>query len=243
MKFLKKHYKFLIFILICLTIFLIFKINNHHNMNYTSLGDSFSLGEDAYGRIDYGYSDYVKDYLANENKLNRYIKSFSTKQTSINSLYQDIVTNKKIKLDNHEVNIKQTLRETNILTLSVGLNDLIYQLSITQNLTEGVIDKIIFEIEKDFNRLITEIKKYYTQDIYVVGYYNIYPENQLYEKSIKKLNKIYKNNKDVIYIDTYTLFENNKEYLPNFFNYHPNREGNVAISKLIIEKITKKLEK
>lgn len=243
MKFLQKHYKFLIFILVCLTIFLIFKSNNHHNINYTSLGDSFALGEDSYGRIDYGYSDYVKDYLADKNKLNRYIKSFSTKQTSINSLYQEIIVNKKITLDGHEVNIKQTLRESNILTLSVGLNDLIYQLSITQNITDGVIDRIILGIEEDFDRLIAEIKKYYTQDIYVVGYYNIYPESKLYEKSIKKLNQIYKNNKDVIYVDTYDLFENNKEYLPNFLNYHPSREGNEATSKLIIEKVSKKLEK
>ncbi len=146
MKFLKKHYKFLIFILVCLTIFLIFKINNHHNINYTSLGDSFALGEDAYGRVDYGYSDYVKDYLADEDMLNHYMKSFSTKETSINSLYQEIIVNKKITLNNHEMNIKHTLRESNILTLSVGLNDLIYQLCITQNITDGAIDKIILYI-------------------------------------------------------------------------------------------------
>lgn len=243
MKFLKKHYKFLIFVLVCLTIFLIYKINNHHNINYTALGDGFALGTDAYGQVDYGYSDYVKDYLAVENKLNQYIKTFSTKETSINSLYQDIAINKRITLDNREINIKHTLRESNILTLSIGLNDLIYQLSITQNITDRTIDEIILNIEKDFNRLIQEIKKYYMQDIYVVGYYNIYPENKLYEKAIRKLNKIYQNNEDVIYIDTYTLFENNEEYLPNFFNYYPSREGNEAISKLVIEKITKKLEK
>ncbi len=175
MKFIKKHYKFLIFILICLTIYFIFKVNNHNNINYTSLGDSFALGEDAYGRIDYGYSDYVKDYLKEEEKLNRYIKSFSTKETSINSLYQEIMTNKKIILNNHSINLKQTLRESNIITLSVGLNDLLYQLSITQNITDSKLNRIITSIEKDFTRLITEIKKYYPQEIYVIGYYNIYP--------------------------------------------------------------------
>ncbi len=243
MHFIKKHSKLLIFILVCLSIFLIFKLNNHHNITYMSLGDSFALGENAYSQVDYGYSDYVKDYLSEEQKLNKYIKSFSKKDASISSLYQDIVLNKKIVLDEKEYNIKQTLRESNILTISIGLNDLIYKLSIANSLNDTTIDRIISEIEADFNQLITEIRKYYPNDIYVVGYYNVYKDSYLFEKAIKKLNEIYQNNDDVIYIDTYELFQDNENYLPNFINYYPTRQGYEAISKQIITKIIKKLEK
>lgn len=174
MKFLKKHYKLIITILVIILIFLIFKINNQNNQSYLSLGDGFALGKDSYGQIDYGYSDYVKDYLQKNNYLNKYIKSFSEETMSITSLKEMIGTNKKINLNNHELNIRQTLRESTILTLSIGLNDLLYQLSISDNVTNNNIDIIINNIEKSFKELIIEIKKYYQYDIYVIGYYNIY---------------------------------------------------------------------
>lgn len=243
MNFIKKHHKLLIFILICITIFLIFKTNNHHNINYTVLGDNFALGKNAYGQIDYGYSDYIKDYLTENSKINKYIKSFARNDSSINNLYQDIIINKNIKINNESYNLKQTLRESNILTLSVGLNDLIYQISISENITSSEIERILNKIEDDFNKLINEIKKYYMNDIYVIGYYNIYPDNKIYQQAIKKLNDIYKSNKNVIYIDIYDLFNDNLIYFPQITNYYPSREGYEAISLEIIRKMRKKLEK
>ena len=217
MKFLKKHYKLLVFILVCLSIFLIFKENNNHNINYTAIGDNFALGENAYGQVDYGYSDYIKDYLSENLKLNKYTKAFSKKDASINSLYQDISLNKKVLQDGKIINIKQTLRESNI--------------------------EIISSIELDFNQLIKEIRKYYKKDIYIIGYYNIDSNTNKYQDAIKKLNKVYQSNSEVIYIDTYNLFKNNQEYQPNFLNYYPTKEGYKAISKEITIKIAKTLEK
>lgn len=243
MKFLKKHYKLLVFIIVCLSIFLIFKENNNHNINYTAIGDNFALGENAYGQVDYGYSDYIKDYLSENLKLNKYTKAFSKKDASINSLYQDISLNKKVLQDGKIINIKQTLRESNIVTISVGLNDLIYKICITNNLTESKLDEIISSIELDFNQLIKEIRKYYKKDIYIIGYYNIDSNTNKYQDAIKKLNKVYQSNSEVIYIDTYNLFKNNQEYQPNFLNYYPTKEGYKAISKEITIKIAKTLEK
>ena len=53
MKFIKKHYKLFISILVCLLVFLIFKENNKNNQNYLSLGYGFALGKDSYGQVDY----------------------------------------------------------------------------------------------------------------------------------------------------------------------------------------------
>lgn len=242
MKFLKKHYKLIITILVIILIFLIFKINNQNNQSYLSLGDGFALGKDSYGQIDYGYSDYVKDYLQKNNYLNKYIKSFSEETMSITSLKEMIGTNKKINLNNHELNIRQTLRESTILTLSIGLNDLLYQLSISDNVTNNNIDIIINNIEKSFKELIIEIKKYYQYDIYVIGYYNIYDNNSPQNKGIIKLNDIFRKNKDVIYIDTYSIFKNNKSYRSRKQSIYPNRYGYQAISVEIIDKMSKKLD-
>ena len=161
MKFIKKHYKLFISILVCLLVFVIFKENNKNNQNYLSLGDGFALGKDSYGQVDYGYSDYLKDYLQKNEYLNRYIKSFSEETMSIAELKSKIIVNKKINIGNQEINLKQALRESTILTLSIGLNDLIYQISIADNLTDNKLDKIITNIEKNFNSLIIELKKYY----------------------------------------------------------------------------------
>ena len=139
MKFIKKHYKLIITIIVILLIFLIFKLNNKNNQNYISLGDGYALGKNSYGQIDYGYSDYYKDYLSTNDYLNRYIKSFSTETMTINSLLDSISINKKIVLHDQEYNLKQTLRESTILTLSIGLNDLIYQMSISEELTDSCL--------------------------------------------------------------------------------------------------------
>ena len=243
MNLIKKYLKLFSIIIICITIFFIFKLNNKNNITYLSLGDSFALGKNAYGQIDYGYSDYVKDYLSANKRLNKYIKSFSKKDASINSLYQDIVINRQIKINNKKYNIKQMLRESDILTISIGLNDLIYKLSIEQNCSKETITRITLEIENDFNKLISEIKKYYHNEIYVVGYYNIYPENNIYEESIIKLNNIYKNNQDIVYIDISKMSYNKNKYVPFFMNYFPSRSGYKLISEEIIKKISKKLEK
>ena len=243
MKFIKKHYKLLISILVCLLVFVIFKENNKNNQNYLSLGDGFALGKDSYGQVDYGYSDYLKDYLQENEYLNRYIKSFSEETMSITELKSKIIVNKKINIGNQELNLKQTLRESTILTLSIGLNDLIYQMSIADNLTDSKLDKIIANIEKDFNSLIIELKKYYQYDIYVIGYYNINPTNYFLTTGIKKLNNIYKNNKDIIYIDIYEDFQNNKNFRSRKQNIYPNRHGYQAISNKIIDKMAKRLEK
>lgn len=239
MSFIKKHYKLIISILVCLLIFIIFKVNNKNNHNYISLGDGFSLGKDCYGQIDYGYSDYLKDYLEENEYLNRYVKSFSEENASIASLKSQIITNKKIKLNNKELNLKQTLRESTILTLTIGLNDLIYNISITNNLTERKLDKIIENIEKEFKELIIEIKKYYQYEIYVIGYYSINSNNYYIEKGIKKLNDLYKNNKNIVYIDTYEMFSKNKKFHSIDQNIYPNRYGYEAISRKIIDKLFK----
>lgn len=243
MKLIKKHKKLIMLILTIISIFFIYKINNKNNINYTTIGDGFSVGIDSYGVIDYGYSDYIKDYLEKNNKLNRYIKSFSYQTISIETLYEQILSNKKLKLGEEEINIRKTLRETNILTLSIGLNDLLYQFNITKEQTPNSINSALKEIEKNFNNLIDEIKKYYPKEIYVMGYYNVILENEQLNKAIKRLNKIYEKNENVIYVPTYKLFKNNPSFCSNPNSIYPNRIGYQAIANEFIVKISKNLEK
>ena len=222
----------LLIILIIPTIYIIYIFNNNHNINYTSLGDGYAQGINSYGIINYSYSDYLKDYLLDINKLGNYNNEFSYKNATINSLYNDIITNKHINNNN----LKQLLRNTDILTLSIGLNDLLFKLSIEDNIKKDIYKEIKYE----YDLLIKEINKYYHKDIYVIGYYATPKVNHNY---INELNKILKSNKKIIYINTAFINKNSNKYLLNSNNIYPNHQGYKEISNKLISKISKKLEK
>lgn len=228
----KKLKKLLILIIFIIpTIYIIYIFNNKNNMNYTALGDGYAQGINSYGIEDYGYSDYLKDHFIEINKLKNYNKNFTNKNMTINSLYNDIISNKHI----NNTNIRQLLRNTDILTLSIGINDLLFKQSIEE------LNNINFkEIKSQYNLLITEIKKYYYNDIYIIGYY---PNIKVNRKNINKLNQILKSNPKVIYIDTTFITKNNNEYLSNYKNIYPNTLGYKEISNKLILKTSKKLEK
>jgi len=242
MKYIKKYIWLIVLVIVCLLIFLIYNQNNKNNQNYLALGDGFALGEDSFGKIDYGYADYVKEYLEENNQLNHYMKSFSSKEASIQSLLSDIKTNKKIMEHNKEINLRQALRESNIVTVSIGFNDLLYRLSINNNLSDYQVDRVINDIGNSYDELIDEIKKYYPYTIYVVGYYTGNLSNKILDSAIKKLNDRYQKNNKIVFISIEELFEKNSNYLSNPNSIYPNRMGYEAISRKIIEKLPKSLK-
>lgn len=235
--------KLLILIIMSLSVFLIYKATNHHNITYTALGDTISTGIDCYGRKDYGYSDYIKDYLSNINKLKSYSNEYTKEDMTIDGLYNTLLSSEKVEKQNTNSNLKIILRDSDYITLSIGLNDLLYKLSLTADFTEENLDIIIKEIAQSFNNLIEEIRKVYNQEIFVIGYYNVDKDNRFLQLAINKLNNIYKKNSKVIYISTTELAENSNVFLPNPNSYYPNYKGYQLISNKIITKIAKKLEK
>ncbi|MBR3049087.1 MAG: hypothetical protein IKG58_00815 [Bacilli bacterium] len=218
--------KIILLLLIIIPVLLISNIKNK-NTCYTSIGDGYSKGIDSYGQIN-GYSKLLKKHLSNKKTLNNYT-NLSNKDMSINTLYTNILLNKN--------NIKGILSETEVLTLSIGLNDLKYKLSIN-NINDYKLNKIINEINIDINKLLKEISKYYKGTIYVIGYYYKDYDDIYLVKGIKELNNLYKNKK-VVFIYSKKLQNNNKYYLNNPNNNYPNIEG----YKLIELKLLKKLEK
>ena len=87
-----KKLKLLTLILLSLSVYFIYNKENKNNLIYITIGDSLSLGENSYGGINYGYSDYFKDYLKKENKLpNTRIWSLNTSWNNpIKNIQSDI---------------------------------------------------------------------------------------------------------------------------------------------------------
>lgn len=238
---LSKKTKLVILLLMSSSIIFIYKYTNHNNITYTDIGDSLSIGIDSYGKKTYSYSNYVKEYLKDTNKLKNYYNQYSLKEMTIEKLHYALLTNEKVKVDNKNKNIKQILHETDYLTISVGLNDILEKVEEPNDLKE--LNKTMKKIEKSFNMFIKELRKIYNRDIYIIGYYKQNINNKNYNKYIEKLNDIYKKNKEVIYISTDIISENKSVFLSNPSNYYPNYKGYQVISSKIIDKITKKLEK
>lgn len=235
--------KMFILILMIPLVYLIYNKTNYNNITYTTMGDGFSLGIDCYGKKTYSYNDYVKDYLTNINKLKEFNEILTEEDMTIEKLYNNLLKNQKVSLQNKKTNIKDILHETDYLVLSIGLNDLLYKTKFFDNLSYKELEKIIDEIEELFNDFIKEIRKTYFGEIYVIGYYEINSENIIYKKAISDLNKIYKSNKDVTYISSSIISENKNIFLSNPSSFYPNYKGYQAISSKIIDKIAKKLEK
>ncbi len=233
--------KLLTLIILSLSVIFIYKATNHNNINYTTLGDGFAKGIDCYGRIDYGYNDYVKDYLIETKKLKGYSNTFTSEDMTIERLLNTFLINEKVSEENKKENIREILRDTDYLTISVGLNDLLYKISLSNEPSSQNLDFIISEIKISFNTLIDEIRKVYSRPIYVIGYYDAPIKNTYLQNAIRELNSIYEENSDVTYISTYAISENSSVFLPNPNSYYPNYKGYRLISTKIVSKISKKL--
>lgn len=223
----------LLLVVIMISVYGIYYNFKKDKINYVVLGDTLSVGINPYGEISYGYTDYLIDNLKNNNKIIN-VKKYAKKDYTIEDILLHIETNS---------NLKKDLRESDLVTISIGANDFISEVDLKNiskdNLLElkDTIDIIIPNIEN----CIKEIRKYAKEDLIIVGYYN--PVPFLFNTSSKDLDvlfayidneyeKIAKEN-DCIYVPLYQLFKNNSNYLPNPNSIYPNYKGYKEIADKI----------
>ena len=227
-------FKILYYFLIGLIIFIIYVLFVNKKINYVVIGDSVANGTNSYNVIDYSYSDYIADFLRNKNKLLRYSNEFTDDNLTYSQLLSDLINNKEVIVNSKKVNLNHVLRESDLVTLSVGQKEI--------NLSISDISNINFEIIniEEYKKLIKELKKYAKNKIIVTGFYNSRPydlENkQLIDMKIKLLNKRLKqicDNEKVTFIDLFYEISGNTNYFPN-----PNSMNiNIFGQKKIFEKI------
>ena len=230
----KRYQKLIVLIVLSLSVILIYKKENKNEKTYLVLGDSLSLGINSYGGITYGYDKYLKDYLEKEEKIN-IINNYTSKNKDIKSIKNDILENSTYVIDNNSYNIRKLLKESEIITLSVGINDIIYEYNITNKdkLNEYEENKIVDYVYDNFIDLLEDIRKYTQKRIYIIGY----PENnKKYKRIIEKLNNKYKSMPEgYIFIDVSKDLNNNK-YFDIADSIYPNTKGYKKIANLIIKK-------
>jgi len=249
----KKSLKLLAFLLILSIIYIIYIIYtpNPKKLNYVALGDSIAEGVNSYNAPDYGYPDYIRDYLNNNKRLGNYTKRFSKSGYRVENIINDINDNRSvIDTNNKTITIKEALRESNLVTISIGANDLMGGSSIqtfatklnNMKTTKEEVDEIVKQVEE----LLILVKKYAKGQIILVGYYNPLPTITSHKSQIDEV-IIYANNKyleiaenlEIDYVDIFELFIEHIEFLPNPSNIHPNSKGYEAMSKEVIKKINR----
>ena len=235
-----KLIKLAVLILSVPIIFLIYKTTNKNYINITILGDGLSQGINSYETIDYGYGEYLRDYYQDKQLLKNYSKEFTKEDMSIEMLNSYILINKKMNSYNKKDNIKHILTESSVIIMSIGLNDLLYKITLS-NQKISTINTIVDEVYDNLKKLINEINKY-NDKLCIVGYYESNKYNYKINYAITKYNELIKNTKNITFIDTNSYLKDSK-YLENPYSYYPNTQGYQQISSKILSKIGKKLEK
>ena len=241
-----KMKKTIIISLITLTIFLIYLCNIDKKVYYLVLGDSFAKGEGSNGKIVKGYGINIKNYLKEKGILETYIDKFAENGKRTTDLINDINSNKTIEINKKQIKIQNALIKADLVTLSIGANDILNKINIEQVIEYNQIYNYIDDLNKDLEKLLKLIREYCKEDIILIGYYNPYPYlnnkktndifdylNQKYKKTAKKYN--------IYYLEIDDIFKENPNFLPNENDIHPSEEAYKAISKQIIAVINKTL--
>lgn len=240
--------KILIGALIVLAVFLIYLCNLDKRVYYLALGDSLADGDGVNNQKVKGYTDYVRDYLKNKDLLEKYVKEFAESGYRTTDLINAITDNKKVKIGEKEVTIQNALIKADLVTVSIGANDILERLNLESPIDYSALYNYIDDLAKDLEELLLLMREYCKEDIILIGYYNPYPylNSQNTEDIFSYLNDKYASvsrEYEVTYVEVSTLFKENPQFLPNENDIHPSQEGYKAIAGEVIGVINKKMLK
>lgn len=252
MKNLKRRYKVLIgFLITSVVLLFIFLITRDKKIYYLSLGDSLAAGQTPYNTISNSYGDYVAEYFKDKEVLEFYTKKFAKSGYRSIDLLNDIKSNKEIKVDGKKITIKNALIKADLVTVSIGANDLFYKLNIGNEFDLNEFDDVYSYVDEtilDVDKLLYELRKCCKEQIMVFGFYNPFTNFSSSLANMVEPIIVYANGKmenivkkyDMTYVDIHDMFLANDNYLPDTLEIHPTKDGYKAMSKAIIKLIDEK---
>lgn len=217
--------KIIFSILVFLIVFLIYYFNINEKIYYVSIGDYLSYGINNKNIVDNSYSNNIKEY--HKDNLDNYVNFSSISDYRVMDLINDINNNKIITYNNKEYKVQNLLIKANLITLSIGMNDIIYKKKISNNLTYTYLDELIYDI----NNLFVLLRKYNKDKIYFLSFYNIIENKNQIEYINDKIKEMCKENK-ITYVDISNL----NNYIEDLY---PNNSGYIYITNQVLN-FTKK---
>ncbi len=249
----KRRYKLLIGLAVCgLILLVIFFITKDRKIYYLSLGDSLAAGQTPYNTISDSYGDYVAQYLMDKEVLEFYTKGYSKSGYRSVDMLNDLKANKEIEVDGKKITIKNALIKADLVTVSVGANDLFYKLNVGREFDLEQFDDIYTYVDEaiiDVDKYLYELRKACKEQIMVLGFYNPFTNfssslantvEPVIEYANTRMESIVKKY-DMTFVDIHNTFLANDNYLPSKMEIHPTKDGYRAISKHIINLIDEKM--
>jgi len=194
-----KMKKIIFTVIVFLIVFLIYSLNISEKIYYVSIGDYLSYGINNFDIVDNNYSSNIREKY--KENLANYVNYSSIDNYRVMDLINDINYNKTINFNNKEYKLQNLLIKANLLTISIGMNDLIYK----KNVTYNYIDQLLSDIDS----LLSLIRKYNKDEIYFLSFYDVINNKQYIEYSNEKLKEICKKNNikfvDISNLDKYII--------------------------------------
>lgn len=197
---------------------------------YIALGDSLAAGQTPDSQIDTGYADLIAQELGR----NQPVAVFSKDLAFPGFATADVLDRVR------EDTTKELLASANIITLSVGANDLLRLVQASP--ADGSLqfqriqsDFALNQARQNISEILTELTAVAPDaDIYVMGYYFAYPHARDSQKEgiaeqLQILNTILENEAqkaDAIFVPVDEAFgQDATSKVPNPGDVHPNFEG------------------
>ncbi|NDI34958.1 GDSL-type esterase/lipase family protein [Chengkuizengella sediminis] len=183
-----------------------------NTLNYVALGDSIAAGYTPEGEIDEGYSDFIEEYLTEDEPLITYTKQFAIPgltTSDLNGLIQQNLSTEQflslfgggfpaplvgeisnnIRIEN--LTIQDAIEDADVITLTIGANDILSE--IPYDVATGTIDMSgididqittkMGEVEENLSSVLEQIFELNDEvQVYVSGYYFPYPH--LYDQML-----------------------------------------------------------
>ena len=239
-----------VIILAVIGLFLIFNKNSKKDSNdkiyYLALGDSVAEGINEEGLVGKGYADFIKEYLDDEGRLKFYTKRFAKSGYTIDDLKNDIENNSMIEVNGKKIYIQDALKEADLITLTIGANDLIHGLDLNNYTTKlAYLDETKKELDAILEKLeglIELIRQYNDKQLLVTGYYNPFPNLEDHWEELSELVEYFNFGveniclrSEIKYVDLFHILYRDSKALPNQYNIHPSQYGYELIAKEMIK--------
>lgn len=224
----KRRYKLIIIISIGIIITIIInslKVTNKKNL--TALGDGFSQGMTPYDVAGISYNDYLKELFLKESNLDNYNYEFTEEHLTTHMLNEIISNNKCGKITS--LPIKQVIAKSDLITISIGLNEFAEK-SYIEKINKEMIDDYLSEI----NTLFSSIRHFYKKDIIFIG---LYPAVNLKKSDVIEINsklKILCGKYNINFLDIIALSLKEEYYLEKE-SYYLNYKAHEQIANLIYD--------
>ena len=221
--------KVILVLILFLSCYYIYNKTVEEKKYYLAIGDSLSKGENEQGLLIYGYNEYVKDYLQNKKLLKDYNRVFTDSDYRIIDIIKVLEYNEK----KEKQSLNSSIKKADIITLSLGMNELYYKLEKNNNNVYTYVDEMI----NNYKKIFKYINSFHQKKVFVLGYYNVFEKNNdIFNYANYKLQEIC-NEYNFIYLDLSKIFNNNPIYFDRKDNFMPNTDGYKKISQIIIEKL------